>query len=252
MHWMKLHGPGRFGTQPEDVLRDESILVSLILSKVSVQPNKCILWTGWKHTSGYGDIHVADRPRAGKKDLKVTRRAHRVIYELLVGPVPGNRVLDHQCNTKLCVNPAHLHVVTDGQNVRRAHREMTHCRRGHELTPDNVITAHQHHRPDQPLRTCKTCHNAAARDFYHRNRESELERRRLANLAAPEKRVEYRQRNAKKISEASKAWYLKNRESRLEKMRLQREAKKAARAAANESPTPPPSPTAYSESERHP
>lgn len=50
---------------------------------------------------------------------KVSRPAHQLAYELLIGPIPEGLELDHLCRVRHCVNPAHLEPVTQGENIRR-------------------------------------------------------------------------------------------------------------------------------------
>ncbi|PWT74929.1 MAG: hypothetical protein C5B60_06085 [Chloroflexi bacterium] len=45
---------------------------------------------------------------------------HRLVYTLVVGPIPNGLVLDHTCCNKACCNPAHLEPVTQAENARRA------------------------------------------------------------------------------------------------------------------------------------
>lgn len=66
--------------------------------------------------------------------------AHRWAYERYVGPIPEGLELDHLCRVTLCVNPAHLEPVTHAENMRRGvWRKRTHCKWGHEWTPENLI-----------------------------------------------------------------------------------------------------------------
>lgn len=109
----------------------------------------CWLWTGATDGAGYGRFWVDERRRAAA--------AHRVAYELLVGPITPGLTLDHLCRVKGCVNPAHLEQCTAGENARRApsapyhvKAAQTHCLRGHEFTPAN--TAIHHGR-----RECRAC-----------------------------------------------------------------------------------------------
>lgn len=47
-------------------------------------------------------------------------RAHRVAYELTVGPIPGGLHILHSCDNKRCVRPIHLRAGTRSENLREA------------------------------------------------------------------------------------------------------------------------------------
>ena len=72
----------------------------------------CWLWTASTNRAGYGQIQVARKVRG----------AHRVSYELHIGPIPegegahGTCVL-HRCDVRRCVNPDHLFL---GSNIDNA------------------------------------------------------------------------------------------------------------------------------------
>jgi hypothetical protein len=48
-----------------------------------------------------------------------TNRAHRLMYEQEVGPIPAGMVIDHLCRNHRCIRPSHLEPVTRGENTRR-------------------------------------------------------------------------------------------------------------------------------------
>lgn len=109
-----------------------------------VLPSDCWIWTGSRagRNLTYGSY-------AGKGS------AHRASYRIFVGPVPDGHDVDHLCGVHLCVNPAHLEAVTHEENMRRRFSKMTHCKNGHEFTPENLYE-------NAPQRACKTCKRAAA------------------------------------------------------------------------------------------
>lgn len=73
-------------------------------------PN-CWLWNGGRSRDGYGKFHHQG----------THQQAHRVAYELMVGPIPDGLTIDHLCRNPWCVNPAHMEPVTAAENTRRAH-----------------------------------------------------------------------------------------------------------------------------------
>jgi hypothetical protein len=78
----------------------------------------CWLWLGYWHPLGYGRTTVKGRPV----------RAHRYVYELLVGPIPAGMQLCHKCDTRPCVNPEHMFVGTCKENSDDAVRKGRKCR----------------------------------------------------------------------------------------------------------------------------
>lgn len=71
---------------------------------------ECWLWTGSTNGRGYGHVRV---------NMCLTY-AHRLSYEMSVGPIPEGLQIDHLCGNTLCVNPEHLEVVTAVENQLRA------------------------------------------------------------------------------------------------------------------------------------
>lgn len=85
-------------------------MLDRFLQKVEMVPIAgCWLWNGSTDGRGYGAISTK-RGNAPKK-------AHRVAYELFVGPIEAEKVVRHQCDTPSCVNPNHLSIGTQKDNV---------------------------------------------------------------------------------------------------------------------------------------
>lgn len=121
----------------------------------------CWIWHGTRDGNGYGQLTMKDGPYRRKMV-----GAHRLSYEINVGPIPEGLVLDHLCRNPGCVNPEHLEPVTFQENIRRGKRPVirrprkTHCKRGHEFTPENTYITKQGH---QRCRACKRLHERQRR-----------------------------------------------------------------------------------------
>lgn len=118
-----------------------------LLSKINIDSNNCWNWLGYKKKTGYGEMW------AGKRSCLV----HRLSYSIFKGKLDEFMVLDHICKNRSCCNPEHLREVTRKENVienslsiQATNAAKTHCIRGHELIPENLVFC-------KTGRDCKIC-----------------------------------------------------------------------------------------------
>lgn len=120
--------------------------------KVVMGNNGCWQWIACKSVSGYGWFND------GIKNM----RAHRYSYLVFKGDIPSNLVIDHICRNRLCVNPAHLRLVTTRENLlcgntfAANNKLKTHCVKGHGFTEENT---YNYISRGNPSRGCKECKN---------------------------------------------------------------------------------------------
>jgi hypothetical protein len=131
-----------------------------LFDKLDKQPNGCWLWTGTLTHDGY--------PRAG------ARYMHRVSYEMHKGSIAEGMTLDHLCKIRKCCNPDHLEPVTLQENISRGNygwrSALTHCKRGHEFTPENTILRATGGRNGGARRDCRECGRIAQRAYQQKKR----------------------------------------------------------------------------------
>lgn len=101
--------------------------------------NSCWLWLGCKLSKGYGQLTVN-----GNKHL-----AHRFSWELFFGPIPAELFVLHHCDVPACVNPAHLWLGTNADNMRDRNakgRQASGKRSGAYTHPERVLRGERHPR----------------------------------------------------------------------------------------------------------
>lgn len=91
----------------------------------------CWLWTGYKTEEGYGQIKFRTKRLV----------AHRVSYELYVGPIPDGMCVLHECDVHACVNPDHLFLGTQVDKVYSTVAKEKHVRG--EAINTSVLTEKQ-------------------------------------------------------------------------------------------------------------
>lgn len=94
------------------------------------------LWTAYLDEDGYGQFRDEDSKKV---------YAHRFAYEYFIRPIPKNKVVDHKCRTRHCVNPTHLRIVSKKKNVlensvsiQAANSVKTLCLHGHNFDTMNT------------------------------------------------------------------------------------------------------------------
>lgn len=118
----------------------------------------CWIWIGATNSKGYGSFGLDGK----------TTSTHRISYMIHKGDIPGGMVVCHTCNNPPCVNPDHLYLGTAYDNMRQAADEgrlapqqKTHCKNGHEFTPENTKMVKQGSKPGRDpnatYRVCREC-----------------------------------------------------------------------------------------------
>jgi len=121
----------------------------------------CLEWVGPVNPGGYGYASFD-----GKSQL-----AHRVSWELANGPIPDGLDVCHHCDNPPCCETeptdafpdGHLFLGTDLDNMRDMYakgrsrgQKQTHCKSGHEFTPENTGPGRR------GSRYCRTCMRIAS------------------------------------------------------------------------------------------
>lgn len=119
------------------------------LLRRTVKDGDCWLVVSTLQANGYAAVYTPGPPEA-------RLMAHRVVFEHFRGAITDGLEIDHLCQRRNCINPAHLEPVTHAENLRRASDRLwatrETCARGHPL-PEAGIRRDRNGRP-----RCATCY----------------------------------------------------------------------------------------------
>lgn len=132
---------------------------------------ECIEWWGTRDSNGYGVVK--------RKGRMV--KAHRMVWEECFGPIPKGLFICHHCDNPPCVNPLHLFPGTAADNNRDMMEKgrarfpgaptKTHCKSGHEFTPENTAWTTRGKGKPYLMKVCRQCQRARALAYYHRTKK---------------------------------------------------------------------------------
>ena len=122
---------------------------------------QCVEFTGLIASNGYGRGQVQVGPQTHPHPAVYEVGAHVAAFMNTWGPVPKGMIVRHTCDNPPCINPMHLQLGTQGDNMRDRYmrgrdrsfnRAKTHCRHGHPFDEANTYVTPRGHRVCRPCR----------------------------------------------------------------------------------------------------
>ena len=133
--------------------------------KYEVSESGCWLWRSTIVFKGYGQFYLNGK----------SRFAHRASWLLHKGAIPGGLFVCHTCDVPRCVNPEHLFLGTNKDNMQDMARKgrgrkplnLPNCRNGHVYTEENT-----RYDAKGNNRLCKECSRTCAKEYEEKKRRA--------------------------------------------------------------------------------
>lgn len=126
---------------PFRTVSENDVTKARLYCKARLMETGCWFWIGTKR-NGYGLMQFNKR----------TSSAHRVSYQVFKGPIPKGLVVRHGCDNPGCINPDHLSLGTQADNVAdreaRGRRNVKGAQIGtSKLTAEEALAIKKSHEP---------------------------------------------------------------------------------------------------------
>lgn len=114
-------------------MANEKVPLAIRFWKYVKRTDYCWIWTGCTIRHGYGVINAFPRSRSLK--------AHRLSWELHYGSIPEGMCVLHKCDNPPCVNPSHLFLGTQTDNMQDMIRKRRHVGGNYRKLTDDQVRA---------------------------------------------------------------------------------------------------------------
>jgi hypothetical protein len=127
--------------------------IEKVLSRCTRNENGCLIWSGNLNSDGYPQTNYRAK----------TVRCHRMLWQITHGvKLAKDIAVCHRCDERLCLEQSHHWLGTWQDNLRdcaakgrHTNGSKTHCRRGHEYTPETTLMTDAG--KGRWRRSCKLC-----------------------------------------------------------------------------------------------
>jgi len=122
----------------------------------------CWIWQGSGNPRGYGQVSIK-----GKLQL-----VHRIAWILIYGEIPEGLRVCHRCDNRRCINPKHLFLGTDTDNVKDMWQKDRNNHKGEhnpfaKLTDEEVRQIKKLLSQNEPVKKIANLYNVKPIAIYH-------------------------------------------------------------------------------------